>query len=118
MIRYPLNTVTLCAHNNFTPKKAFRPKFLSSNTSKTIHSTFKKIEEGKKANVEESLNFFKKMAEKDSKQLKAIHDNMVSEFESLHDPIVENILSLTIVEEETTDIVKVEDNTNKDFYDN
>lgn len=116
MVRYPLNTVTLCAHNTI-PKNAFRPKFLDTKTSKTIHSTFKKIEEGKKANVEETLNFFKKMAEKDSKQLKAIHDNMVSEFESVHDPIVENILSLTIVEQETTDIVKVEDK-NKDFYDN
>lgn len=116
MVRYPLNTVTLCAHNTGIPKNAFRPKFLDNKTSKTIHSTFKKIEEGKKANVEETLNFFKKMAEKDSKQLKAIHDNMVCEFESVHDPIVENILSLTIVEEKPTEIVEVEDN--KDFYDN
>ena len=62
MVRYPLNTVTLCAHNTISKNGTFcahngtfRPKFLDSKTSKTIHSTFKKIEEGKKANVEETL---------------------------------------------------------------
>lgn len=132
MVHYPLNTVSSCVTRvrcdyNTSPnnnKKTFRPKFLGKKnpTAAELKTMFQKIEERKKANLEETVTFFKKMAEKDSKHLMTIHENIVNEFEKTHNPMVENILSLTVVQEEVTqktEIVTVEERKDDDtFFDN
>lgn len=131
MVLYLLNTVSSCVTrasseytNSPSSKKAFRPKFLGKKnpTASELKAMFQKIEERKKANLDETVTFFKKMAEKDSKHLITIHENIVNEFEKTHNPIVENILSMTVVQEEVTqrtEIVKVEERTDDDdFFDN